>query len=203
VTLTPASLTFPAQVVSTTSKAQTVTLTNTGNASLTISNIKATGDFSETSNCGASVAPGGKCTIPVTFKPLAKGTLSGTLGVTDNATGSPQTVSLSGAGTYVSLKPASLNLGSEPVGAKSPSQNITLSNRGSTPLGISGITLTGGDPGDFAQKNNCGSGIAAGASCTISVTFKPTAKGTRTADVSVSDNGGGSPQQAALTGTGT
>jgi hypothetical protein len=65
------------------------------------------------------------------------------------------------------------------------------------------ISITGTDEGDFAESNNCGSSVASGASCTIKVTFTPLAQGRRTADVSISDDGGGSPQTVPLTGTGT
>jgi dienelactone hydrolase len=69
-------------------------------------------------------------------------------------------------------------------------------------LNISSITLTGADPGDFSQMNNCGTGIGGHGSCTITVTFRPTVRGTRSADVSISDDGGGSPQQVSLSGVG-
>jgi hypothetical protein len=70
-------------------------------------------------------------------------------------------------------------------------------------VSISGISIPGTDPGDFAETNNCGKSVAAGGSCFIKVTFEPLAKGERTADVSVNDNGGGSPQKVSLAGTGT
>jgi hypothetical protein len=83
---------------------------------------------------------------------------------------------------------------------------ITLTNKGSVAVNITsppGITITGTNTSDFAQTNNCGSSVAAGASCYIWVTFTPSATGARSAAVSVSDDGGGSPQQVALAGTGT
>jgi Abnormal spindle-like microcephaly-assoc'd, ASPM-SPD-2-Hydin len=66
---------------------------------------------------------------------------------------------------------------------------------------ITSITITGTDPGDFAENNTCGSQLGAQKKCTITVTFTPTATGSRSASVSISDNGGGSPQTA-LSGTG-
>jgi hypothetical protein len=80
---------------------------------------------------------------------------------------------------------------------------VTLTNTGSVTLNISGITITGTDSGDFVQTNTCDSSVAAGKQCTISVTFQPKAKGTRSAAVSISDDGGGSPQKVPLSGTGT
>jgi len=70
-------------------------------------------------------------------------------------------------------------------------------------LSLSSIALTGANPGDFAQTNTCGTSVAAGASCTISVTFDPTASGSRSASVSFTDNANGSPQSLGLSGTGT
>jgi hypothetical protein len=78
-----------------------------------------------------------------------------------------------------------------------------LNNTGNAALTLSSLALTGTNAGDFAQTNNCGSSIAAGANCTISVTFTPTASGTRTAAVTLTDNATGSPRTVCLTGTGT
>lgn len=203
VTLSPTSLTFPPQLIGTTSKPQTVTLTNTGLGILKLTKRTLTGPFGLTTNCSATVNPGGSCTLSVTFKPITIGNLTGSISITDNAPSSPQTVSLQGTGTEVQLTPTSLNFGNQPVGTTSARKIITLTNKGSVALNISGITIIGTDSGDFAEVNNCGTSVAAGASCSIAVTFTPTATGARSADVSVSDDGGGSPQQVPLTGTGT
>ena len=64
------------------------------------------------------------------------------------------------------------------------------------------IMVGGANAGDFVQTNTCGASVAAGSSCTISVTFTPKAKGGRSAMISITDNGGGSPQKVSLTGTG-
>jgi trimeric autotransporter adhesin len=74
---------------------------------------------------------------------------------------------------------------------------------GTATLTITGIAITGTNAGDFAQTHTCGSSLAAGASCTINVTFKPTAIGSRSAALSVTDNATGSPQHVPLSGTGT
>ena len=68
---------------------------------------------------------------------------------------------------------------------------------------LAAVAITGTDAGDFAQTHTCGSSLAPGASCGIRVTFKPTASGTRMADLSVTDNAAGSPQHAPLSGIGT
>ena len=98
VTLSSSSLTFGPQNVQTTSAAQTVTLTNSGKAALTITGIAVTGDFLQTNTCGTSVAAGGTCSIAISFRPTAEGQRTGTVSITDNAAGSPHAVSLSGTG---------------------------------------------------------------------------------------------------------
>src|SRR5208282_5334760 len=101
VSLAPSSLTFSAQIVGTRSSAQTVTLSNTGNSTLTLTGIATSANFGQTNNCGDSVAARGSCTINVTFSPTATGSLAGTLTISDNSkgvAGRTQTVTLSGTG---------------------------------------------------------------------------------------------------------
>jgi hypothetical protein len=200
--LSPSSLGYGTQLVGTTSNPQTVTLTNTGSAPLSITSISASGDFAQTNSCGSSLTAGASCSISVTFTPTAGGTRTGSLSVSDNATGSPQSASLSGVGTVVSLSPSQINFGKQKVGTRSHPISSTLTNVGSTSLNITGISIAGADPGDFSQSNTCGSIVKAGKSCTISVTFTPQVKGGRGASVSIRDNGGGSPQRLSLRGQG-
>jgi len=197
-------LTFATQLVGTLSPAQPVKLSNYGTEALDITSIVATGDFRKKDDCGSSLPPGGNCTIDVTFAPTRGGHRAGTLTITDNAPDSPQKVSLTGVGTVVKLNPASLDFGTVTVGQKSSPQNTTLTNVGKTRLHITGITITGTDAGDFSQQNDCPDPgyLGGGKSCTIAVTFQPTQAGSRSADVSVTDNGGGSPQQVSLSGIG-
>ena len=203
VTFSPKSLTFATQLVFTTSKAQPVTLTNSGAGVLKINHINVTSPFSQTNNCPSSLGPGANCTISIKFHPGNKGVFHGAVSVTDNASGSPQKVPLTGTGTFVQLVPTTLNFGTQPVGTRSLPKRITLTNKGGAAVNITSISITGVDAKDFAETNTCGNSVASGASCFIKVTFKPLIKGKRTADVSVYDNGGGSPQQAMLIGTGT
>jgi Bacterial Ig-like domain (group 3)/FG-GAP-like repeat/Abnormal spindle-like microcephaly-assoc'd, ASPM-SPD-2-Hydin len=202
VTFAPTSLAFPTQIVFTTSAAKTVTLTNSGVGVLKITSVAVTGQFAQTNNCGSTVDPSSSCTLTVTFKPTSTGALAGSIAVTDNAPGSPQKVALTGTGTAVELRPTSVNFGNQPTGTTSLVQTITLTNQGHATISTS-ITITGADPADFAQTNTCGTSVVSGASCFIKVTFTPKAAGARSAAVSVTDNGGGSPQKVPLAGTGT
>jgi hypothetical protein len=203
VSLTPAKLGFAIELIGTNSPPKAATLTNTGDQAVTISNISITGPFQQSNNCPSSLQAGGSCQIQVEFDPQTKGPAHGKLSVEDSATGSPQTAALSGMGMAVELSPEGVNFGDQKVGTQSPPVPITLTNKGKTSLSISQITITGKDAGDFAQTNNCGHTVPALGQCTITVTFTPTAKGNRAGKVSVSDDGGGSPQTVALGGMGT
>jgi hypothetical protein len=98
--LMPTSLGFGSQLVTTTSSpAKMITLKNNGNATLNIMSIASSGDFAETNTCGASLAATMSCTISVTFTPTATGARNGTITITDDANGSPQSVPLTGTGT--------------------------------------------------------------------------------------------------------
>jgi hypothetical protein len=203
VTLTPPNLEFPLRLIGTISPPKTATLANTGSVPVNISNISTKEPFSQTNNCPSSLAVGANCQIQVKFTPVQKGLATGNLSVTDDAKGSPQTVTLSGTGMEVKLSPAAINFGDQKVGTKSSPAPVKLTNLGKTALTINQIAFKGQDPGDFSQTNNCGSSVPAGGSCTIQVTFTPQVKGKRSASLQVSDNGGGSPQRVPLTGTGT
>ena len=106
VALSGNALNFAAQQVGTTSAAQTVTLNNTGDGQLIITNVTALGDFSQSNTCGNAVAPRANCTISVTFAPTTSGNRTGSLSITDNASGSPHTVSLAGSATDFALAAA-------------------------------------------------------------------------------------------------
>ena len=105
----------------------------------------------------------------------------------------------------VSLSPTSLSFGNQQVNTTSAVRVVTLHNSGNAALTINSIGLSGSNSGDFHQQNTCPSSsstLAAGASCTISVTFTPSAEGSRSASLTITDNASGSPQSVALSGTG-
>ncbi len=197
--VSPAFLLFGPQTTGSTSAPQTVTLTNTGTAALAVSNIAASGDFAETNNCGSSVNAGASCAITVTFTPTAAGLRFGSLTITDSAPDSPRQVPLAGAGrSPAALSPAFLLFGPQTVGKTSAPQTVTLTNTGTAALAVSKIAASG----DFAETNNCGSSVNAGASCAITVTFTPTSAGLRFGSLTIADSAPDSPQQIPLTGIG-
>jgi len=204
VTLSPTSITFGSQRVGTTSAPETVTLTITGEGTLLISSIAASGDFAQTNNCGSSLA-NSSCTISVTFTPTSTGSRTGSITLTDNASVTPQTVPLSGTGINpaASLSPTSVAFGNELFNTASIVRNVFLTSSGTTNLVISSIAITGTNAADFSQTNTCtAASYAPGAKCTISVKFTPSILAAETASLVVTDNASNSPQVVPLTGTG-
>ena len=203
VQLSPATLTFPVVVVNSTSRPLKVTLTNNGTATLNITSMAASGDFAiSATTCGATLGAGLSCTISITFTPTTSGIRTGSLSITDNAPGSPQSVTLNGRGTFLKISPGTLNFGSVKVGTTSNPKTVTLMNTGTVAIPIT-FRLMGANPGDYGQTNTCGASLAGGATCTASVTFSPTQTGTRTAGFAILDGVGGGTQQVKLTGNGT
>ncbi|HET9173126.1 MAG TPA: discoidin domain-containing protein [Actinospica sp.] len=331
------------------SAAQAVTINNPGSSAASVSSIGVTGQYTQTNNCGSSIAAGGSCTVNVTFAPTSGGPQTGTLSVATSAPGSPLTVALSGTGvtsttnlalnqpitassstqTYVAsnandgdsstywestdgagypqtltvdlgttqsigsitldlppssawatrtetlsvlgstngtsyptivgstgytfnpssgntvtislptgtsaryvrlsltantgwsaaqlsefqifpggsstnngsaltASPSSLSFGNENVGSTSAAQSVTVSNPGATAASVSSVSASGA----FSETNTCGGSIAAGASCTVSVRFAPTAAGSASGTLSVASSAPSSPLSVALSGTG-
>lgn len=193
----PNSATFPAQNVGTSSTAIDIQAGNYGDATMTPA-ISISGDFSETDTCGTAVPPGGKCDVQVVFTPTATGTRSGALNFTFGGLYPTETVPLTGTGTQpgVSLSPTSLSFGQQATGTTSGAQQVTLTNTGTGPLTITSIQTTK----EFAETNTCGGTVAVGASCTIQVTFTPTASGPQTGTLTIADNAPDSPQTVSLAG---
>jgi len=203
---TPTSVAFGAQLIGVASAAKTVTLTNNGTVALSLTAVGFTGtnpgDFTGSTTCTTTLAVNASCTFSVQFKPAAIGARSASLEVVDNTGSDTQLIPLTGTGTDVKLSATSLTFASQTVGTASAAKAVTLTNVSTTALSITSIAVTGTNAADFSQTNTCGSSLAAGKSCTINIVFKPTAKGARSASVSITDNGGSSPQSVALSGTG-
>jgi hypothetical protein len=203
VTLTPTALMFGNTVVNTTSTGKNVKVTNSGNATLNIASITVSGDFAQvtsTKPCGSTLAAGANCIIRVTFTPTQLGLRTGNITITDNAANSPQTVPLSGKGVPpVALTPGSATYAAQTVGTTSLPKTFTLKNYQTVTLSSIVISTTG----DFSvSTTTCTASLAAKTNCTIQVVFKPTAVGTRTGKLNVTDNASNSPQTSSLTGTG-
>jgi hypothetical protein len=208
--------------VGTTTTPVPITLTNNSSTTVTGITISISGPYAVSSTtCGTSLAPGATCTIYVTFTPTAAGTQTGTLTITDSASNSPQTVNLSGnlTGTVVTIPGPVANVspgciafsgfiqadcqqwGVQPA----TPQTVTLSNTGSGVLNIASVQITGTQASDFSFVNNCPTNLAAGAQCTISVSFSPQTVGPAQASLVITDNSNdvtGSTQTVSLNGAG-
>ncbi|WAC71636.1 choice-of-anchor D domain-containing protein [Roseateles sp. SL47] len=211
------ALDFGTQTVGATSTARTATLTNTGNAALNFSAITVGGtnatDFTQGGTCavGTPLAVGATCTVRATFTPAAAGARSASVAVTGSVSsgsgsgsGTAQvSIGLSGTGQAAAtpvarLSSTALAFGAATVGGTSQAQAITVTNTGTASLVVSSATTTG----PFAVTQDCGAGVAAGGTCTLSVTFSPTATGAAAGSLSLASNGTGSPQAVALGGMG-
>ena len=189
------------------------TLANIGTTPISVSgpfiSIVKGGDsneFVEVDECPKSLAGGSHCTISVTFIAGPFFTpQTATLSITDNAPGSPQTVTLTATviDPVPSFNPTSLSFGNQTVNT-SVTKTVTLKNVGATALSLTGMTVKGTNAAEFTltPASNCGSSLTAGNSCTISVTFKPLAKVSYAATLNVTDNAQQSTQVVTLSGTG-
>lgn len=197
-------LTFPTQLVGSTSGRLAATLTNSGTTALKIASMACSGGpFKITRNtCKGSLAPGAQCDVAANFTAQVEGPVNGTITFQDSASSRPQVVGLVGTGTIVKLSPPQLKFPLQKVGTKSAPQTIQLTNIGSAVLNFTHfIFINGRDYLAFSESDDCGSQIASGASCDINVTFSPHKQGIRTAFVQIEDDGGGSPQEPMLSGT--
>jgi hypothetical protein len=203
VTLSATNLNFSNVVIGTSSSAPAVTLTNNQTVALTGINITTAAPFTQVNTCGTSIAAGARCKITATFSPAVTGTQTGTVTITHSANNSPQTITVKGTGILpVTFNPTALGFGNVAVRTTSNPLSTTLTNRQKTALNISAINLTGANSGDFAQSNNCLPSVAAGGTCTITVTFTPASTGSRNGTLTITDDASTSPQSVKLTGTG-
>jgi hypothetical protein len=199
-TLSPTSFTFATTDVGDVTLSQAAVLANKGSASVALSSIAASDDFLQTNNCPASLPASSSCTVYIQFAPLSAGAKTGTVTVT-YPSGSVQ-ATLSGTATggtagLVTLSPASHTFPNQATGSTSSPVTVTLTNGQTTTLTISSIQIAA----PFLQTNNCGASLAAGASCSINVTYKPTVGGTHSANLIVTDDVVDSPQTAAFAGS--
>jgi len=195
---------FSPQMLGTTSRLRNVTVTNTGTKALSISSVSTKPPFqlAGSTTCRKSMAPGAKCTLSLTFKPTVLGLQNGLLALSDSASTKPQVIEVSGTGTTLTVSPSQLNFGFQKVGTKSTPQTVTVTNTGTTAVHVTGVSIVDDPLYDYSQTNTCGTQIDPGASCTISIGFMPTTKGTRTGAAEIDGPGGAEWQGVSVTGVG-
>lgn len=210
---TPTSITFASTAVNATSAASMVTVYASLKAGASISglSVSTTGDFARSGGtCGSAVATGTSCTIGVVFKPTATGTRSGTLSLTHNNTLSAITIALTGTATggatsapVATISPTSLTFGSTAIGTTSATQNLNIANSGNAALNLTSIAYSSAEFITAGGTCVVPGSVAAGASCTVAVAFRPTSgsTGARSATLSIAHNAAGSPGSVGLAGT--
>ena len=200
VAVSPASINF-GDVNSGSKKSAQVTIDNPGTAAASLS-ISITpgagasaGNFSVRNNCPSSLGPGKSCTVQVTFSAPQVGNSSqlgestAALIVTSGATSQQVTLQAIVVDVQPSFRPPMLVFGQKKVKTSS-TETLLLSSSGLTSLKIDGFSFSGNDPSDFGQTNNCGPALAPRTSCQIQVTFTPSARGNRTASLTLTSNVG-------------
>jgi hypothetical protein len=210
IALSANAIDFGALVAGAASPAQNVTVSNTGQAALTFSSIAVgganAGVFTLGGSCStaAPVAAGGSCTVTVTAKSSGNGAFSGNLALASNASNGAVSVPLSGtvaaAAPAVTASPSAVSFGSQTIGAPAATQTVTLANKGNVALALNGIAVSGAATVAIANKT-CGTSLAVGASCTVTLSFAPTAAGAAAATLAVTSNA--APLQVTISGTGT
>ena len=204
IALTPASLNFGTVLVGA-NATLSVQVTNNGSTPAILTGIATTGDYTAANgSCpapGGSLGPGTSCTVPVIFAPTQSGTRTGTLAITSSTTAQTLVVPLTGAGmhSHLQITPASLGFGTVAVGSSS-SLSLTLLNNGTAP--ITGIALA--ITGDYSIAVPCAvTALAAGGSCSVTLTFAPSAAGSRPGELTITSSDATSPAAVPLTGVGS
>lgn len=209
VALSATSLTFDARALNTTSAAQTVTVTNDGTDTLLVGTASASGDFVLQGDAcsGSGLAPSASCTIDIAFHPTGSGFRSGSLSIPSDAAGSPHSVSLSGTGlgpAVVGFSPSGLTFAAQDLNTTSAPKTVTVTNAGGLPLTFGTVSFSGADASQFRKGSDSCSGrtINGGATCAVTISFRPTTAGPRSASLDFPSDATGSPHSVPLAGTG-
>ncbi len=206
--VSPVAIDFGTVAVDTTSGPQAVTITNTGDLTLNVSGVSASGEFTTSAATPYAIAPGAIVSFNVTFAPTSEGAAAGQINVTSNDPAGAATVLLSGQGVVVeaptaALNPTVHNFGTIRVTENSAPVSVTLSNTGDDVLEVSSVGIGGANASDFSSDALGAYSIPVGQSVGFNVTFTPTTFGARSANLSVISNDPNSPAVLALSGTGT
>ena len=211
VTVSPTPLPFGNVAINSTPAAMALTITNNSTTGVTLVSSVISGTNSSEfvisgTTCGTTLASGASCSSSIAFTPLATGARSATFTLTDTGAGLTQTAALTGTGVTASavlLTPSSsVTFANQALTTTSAPQIVTVKNSGNATLNIASILLGGANAADFGKTSTCGTTLAVSASCTITVTFTPSASGMRNATVTLTDDALDSPQTLLLSGTG-
>ena len=211
--INPSTLIWSVVALGNTSGSKTATLTNNGSAAITIKTVAIGGanptDFLiSAKTCGSSLTASASCTVTIRFKPTTTGVRKATLTISDTASNNPQSIALSGTGisasSNITVSPSSLSWLSVTIGNLGGSKSFAVTNGGPNSVTFNSIKVGGTNAGDFIiSTNTCGSSLAASASCSVAIRFKPLAAGNRAGTITLVDSAANSPQVVSLSGIGS
>lgn len=201
VTVSKASITFAKTAVGTTSASTAVKITNKDGSAQPI-NIVMSGDFTETDNCGGSVAGGGSCTANISFAPTLTIAISGAASIYDNSNNLVALVGLKGTGEApVTTAPTSLSFTGGTIGTLSSTKTLNITNATPNPVTITAIAASS----DYVINTGIclTTPLAHAASCTVSVQVQPTSANDDGAIIITDDAPGGLPLVVKVTSAAT
>jgi hypothetical protein len=200
--ITPGAHNFGTLVMGSTA-ATTVVVRNTGQDGVTITGFTLPAPFAQSNSCPSTLVGGASCNVNVTYSPQGAGNNSATLAISTSEPTAQGSLSLSGNAvvptTNLSLSVSTVDFGATDVNATATPKSVTVTNNGNSPATVNGVGVTGSE---FNQSNNCGSPLAPGASCTVSLSFVPAAYGSRSGNLSLFEQASGTLYNVALTGSG-
>jgi len=211
----PLRLDFGRQEVGSTSALSAVAVASNSTSDLVVGNVGIIGPDADqfaisVDSCSAhTLRYGSQCTLEVVFRPTTEGVKSASLSIPSNASSSPDTVALSGTGTpaqpNISVSPGAVGFGDQAGATTSAPRSVTVTDTGGAPLSVGSASLAGPDAAAFSLvADNCsGRTLAAGAACTVTVSFAPTSQGPKSASLAISSNAASGVATVALSGTGT
>jgi len=204
--LTPQQVYFENGTLNSPAPTQSVTITSTGTAPLSLTGVTVSGthpsQFSAINHCVGELAPGNSCNVTTGFQPTSTGNKTAVLEVSSNAGKKNAMLAGTGVTSAFTLSVSKLSFGRVARNSTSSAQTVRLTNTGKGLLPLTGISLGGSHPGQFAQTHTCGVQVAVGGSCSISVVFRPTSTGSKSASLRVTAAGGASARTVSLSGTG-
>jgi trimeric autotransporter adhesin len=200
----PSAIDFGSYTSGTPAIRRLVTLTNGGNAVLSLTGITVTGPFTLGNGCPLNMQPGDSCTLTLDFSQAALGPYTGTLDIVSNAVGGSRSVFLTAqtvsiAAPVIKVSPLQIGFGDRLLGTTSSSQRVTITNVGNAPAVLSPPVLT---TTDFLVTTTCGITLAPASTCFADVSLRPVGFGPRAAQLLINSNANGSPAAVDLAGTG-
>lgn len=207
--ITPGSLLFGEQCVGAPGDTKQITISNNGDAPMNVSSVTLTGanpsDFTLSGAAGQTLGPGASMKVGVRFLPIASGDRSATVRIGSDAPSSPNDVPVSGSGVtrILEITPTSLAFGDTRTGNTADELVLSLASTGSSPVTITGASVTGEHKADFTASLPADRTLSPGEDGVLPVSFRPRGNGTRRASVSVESNACAGRTTIGVTGTGT